>query len=131
MKKTLSNSLRVFMVAIAVMTSSLVSGQPQGGQQGPPPAPSAKQIKKTVSELAEEINLTKEQETKVLALYESHFEEMEEQMSSGSRPSRDKMEKLKTSFENKVKALLSDEQKTKFATYLKKQASRRPGPPRQ
>lgn len=127
MENIKSNSLRVFMMLVGVLTFSLVSAQPQGGgQQGPPPAPTTKQITKMVTELADEINLTEEQQTNVLALYKSHFKEVESKMSSGSRPSRTAMEKMKTTFETKVKAVLTTEQKKKYAAYMKKQESNRP-----
>jgi len=107
------------------------SGPPQGGrqQQGPPAIPAAKQIKSMVSDLSKEILLTDEQEAKVLKLYTTHFETIEEKTASG-RPDRNEMEKLKTTFENKIKALLTDNQKKLYTTYLKNNSPEKERPQR-
>ncbi|MGQ1785840.1 hypothetical protein [Saccharicrinis sp. GN24d3] len=130
MKNSVGKSLKALMVMVVVLSCGMVSGQPQGGerggQQGPPPIPSTKEIKAMVSDLADELDITDDQETKVLAVYQSHFKEVKSKMSSSSRPSRTEMEKMKATFETKVKELLTKEQQSKFAAYLKKQASQRP-----
>lgn len=100
-------------------------GGQRGGQQGPPPVPSTKQVKKMVTEIAEELTLTEEQETTVLKLYTEHFDTVRKKVSGNSRPNREEMESLEADFVKQVKELLSDEQKNKYTAYLKKQKSRR------
>ncbi|GAF01599.1 hypothetical protein [Saccharicrinis fermentans] len=131
MKKVMSNSLKGILMMMVALSCSLVSAQPQGGgqgggQQGPPPVPSTKEIKTMVSSLAQQLSMTEEQEAKVLVLYKNHFEEIKSEMSSNSRPSRTEMENKKAAFETKVKAVLTEEQQTKYAAYLKEQLSKRP-----
>ena len=127
----MSISLKGILVMMVALSCSLVSAQPQGGghgagPQGPPPTPSTKEIKTMVSKLAQELSMTDAQEAKVLELYKAHFEEVEGEMSSNARPSRTEMEKKKAAFETKVKAVLTEEQQTKYTAYLKEQSSKRP-----
>ena len=88
--------------------------------------PSDKQIKEMVGDLAEELALSTDQETKVLDLYQAHFAQVKEQTSGNSRPDREEMEKLKLAFEKQVKAELTKEQIVKYEAYLKKQSDQRP-----
>lgn len=126
-------NISVILLLIAMAMSSAVSAQPPGGggggQQGPPPIPNSKQIKKMVSKLSSELSLSEQQETKVLALYQDHYEQVEEATSNG-RPDRTKMEALKTSFEKNVKSELTEEQQDLYTEYLKKnQPQQRRGQP--
>lgn len=116
LKTTASLFMTAFMVVILTIT---MNAQPQGQRQGPPPAPSDEEIETMVDEIAEELALTNDQKTQVEAKYKAHFEEVSTLMKNG-RPERSKMEKLNSSFEKEVKALLTKEQKKKYETYLKK-----------
>lgn len=122
--------VKIFAVVLMITTAAFSQqrgGQgPQGNgqQQGPPPVPSAKEIKTMVSDLSKEILLSKEQETKVLSLYTAHFEEVESKTASG-RPDREEMEALKTSFETSVKKVLTKEQQVNYASYLKNNSPKR------
>lgn len=117
----------VFVLAV-LLISSIGYAQPQGGgqqgarPQGPPPIPNATQIKKIVKQLSTELSLTEEQETRVSALYISHFDDVKEKTKVGV-PIREEMEKLNVDFEKEVKSLLSKEQQKLYAAYLKKQAN--------
>lgn len=120
------------LVLIALVITTTACGQQRGGQgqqggqqQGPPAAPTAKEIKTMVSDLSKEILLKKDQETKVLALYTSHFEQIESKTKSG-RPDRSEMETLKSNFEKSVKNVLTADQQKLYTAYLKKQISERP-----
>lgn len=128
MKELIKKNLGKVMLFVAIIAAGSVNAQPQGGgqQQGPPPIPDAEQIEKMVSDLAGEIGMTESQETEILALYTDHFKTVESEMSSGSKPDRTEMEKLKTTFENKVKELLTEDQQTQYVAFLKKQESERP-----
>lgn len=128
MKQTVRNYLGAALMLLALTGSNLINAQPPGGgQQGPPPIPNTKQIKEMVSDLADEISLSTEQEEDVLELYIEHFEEVEEQTSGNARPDRQEMEALKTKFESEVKALLSEEQQEQFTAYQKKNQQQRGG----
>lgn len=121
-KSILSTTL--ILLSLSVFAQGPGGGQ-RGGQQGPPPVPNAKQIKKMVADLATEINLTAEQETAVLRLYTEHFEDVKAMTSGSSRPDREKMEALKVNLEKSVKALLNADQNKVYESYLKKQDSQR------
>nr|WP_319481361.1 hypothetical protein [uncultured Draconibacterium sp.] len=118
----LISSVSIVIMLILIGTSSVIFAQPPGGggggQQGPPPIPNSKQIKKMVANLADEISLSDDQETKILAIYQEHFAEVKKATSSG-RPDRSTMEALKSGMENKVKAVLNEEQQEQFTAYIK------------
>ena len=121
-------TLKTNLIVVLLFVSSILFAQPggqKGRQQGPPPILNANQIQEMVSQLAEEISLSDEQEEKVMELYVAHFEDVEEKTSGNSRPTREEMEALKSDFENKVKALLSKEQQKGFETFIKKQVPKR------
>lgn len=123
----------VKIFAVILMISTAAFSQQRGGQrggqrpqgsnqqQGPPAAPTAKEIKTMVSSLSKEILLTKDQETEVLSLYTAHFEDM----TASGRLDRDEMETLKSDFEKSVKNTLTKEQQTLYAAYLKKQGGQK------
>lgn len=108
----------IFIIAMAI--SNVLHAQPPGGQQGPPPVPNTKQIKKMVASLAREISLDEAQEEKVLAIYTENFADVKKVTGTG-RPDRSKMEALKTELEKDVNAILNEEQQEQFTAYLKKQ----------
>lgn len=119
---------KTFLTLAILLISGFGFAQPpgggqRGGQQGPPPIPNEKQIKVMVSDLADEISLSEDQETTILELYIEHFEEIEEQTSGNKRPDREEMESMKTLFEEHVKEELTKDQIKKYEAYLKKQAS--------
>lgn len=130
MKNKVKKYLKAVLLVVAVLVSGLTYAQPPGGQgggkQGPPPVPTDTQIEKMVDDMADEVGLSETQETKVLALYKEHFAEVKAKTSGNSRPDRSEMEALKTTFEKEVKALLSSEQKTKYAAYQKKNQQQKP-----
>ncbi|WP_372650947.1 hypothetical protein [Draconibacterium sp.] len=116
----LVSTVSIIIMLILIGTGNVIFAQSPSGQQGPPPIPNSKQIKKMVAELAEDISLNEKQEKQVLTIYQEHFADVKKATSTG-RPDRSKMEALKTGMENKVKAVLTEEQQVQFAAYLKKQ----------
>ncbi|SFS38727.1 hypothetical protein SAMN04488006_0964 [Lutibacter maritimus] len=117
------NKIWKMLVVVLVITTT-ACGQQRGGQEGPPALPTAKEIKTMVSDLSKEILLSDEQEAKVLKLYTAHFEEIKEKTSAG-RPDRNEMEALKTSLEKEITSILSKDQQTKYASFLKKKPLRK------
>ncbi len=124
MKRVTKHLGKLLLLAVIFATGSIFA-QPQG-QQGPPPIPDEEKIEEMVSDLAKEINLSDSQQEDVLELFTNHFNEVKEQMESGSRPSREDMEELKKDFEEDVKEILTEEQQAKFESYMKKQEKNRP-----
>lgn len=129
MKTKMKSRFGIMMAAVVMLlATNAVVAQP-GGQQGPPPAPSSKQVKQMVTEMADEIALTAEQQETITKLYLVHFEEVEKTMEAG-RPDRETMDALKSEFEKKVNAELTEEQQKKYAAYMKKNAPEERGPGR-
>jgi argininosuccinate synthase len=120
MKLKMSEIWKVVVVALVVTTTACGQQRVQrGGQQGLPEIPNTKQIERMVSNLADEISLSKEQEANILELYTAHFKEVKEKTKSG-RPDRKEMELLRTDFEKGVKAVLTGEQHELYDAYQKK-----------
>jgi len=127
--KTMKSAFVLFiLLAGSVSFAQPPGGGQRAGQQGPPPVPNDKQIEKMVSDLSENLSLSKEQEVKILDLYKEHFAEMKEMTSGNNRPDREEMEALASAFEKKVKSVLTEEQVSRYEAYLKKQ--NRQGPQR-
>lgn len=79
-----------------------------------------------VSDLADNLSLSEEQEVKILDLYKDHFKQVKEKTSGNSHPKREEMDALKLTFEKQVKDELTEEQISKYKVYLKKQTSQKP-----
>ncbi|NPD84130.1 hypothetical protein HNS38_05130 [Lentimicrobium sp. L6] len=127
MKQSKKNILSVLALSIVLLFSGITFAQaPKGDGPQKPPVPNEKQVKKMVNELAEELELSDKQETEILAVYQSHFNEVKDKTSGKEKPKKEEMDALKSSFEKEVKALLSEEQQSKYKTYIKKQEHRKP-----
>ncbi len=127
MKQSKKNILSVLLLSFALLISGMSFAQaPRGGQKQKPPVPNEKQVKKMVTELSEELELSDEQEEQVLEVYQEHFKEVKEKTSGEKRPDREDMDAMKTSFEIKIKALLSNEQQIKFEDYMDKHKQNKP-----
>ena len=118
--KTIKTISLVMIICVAFLSNSTYAkpqGGQRGGQQGPPPIPSAKQIKKMINELTTEISLSEPQELEVLELYTNHFKEIKDKIKSG-RPDRDEMQSIRKNFEDDVKEVLSEDQQELYTRYL-------------
>ena len=76
-----------------------------------------------VTDLANDVALSIDQKTKVIALYKDHFTQVKAKTSGNSRPKREEMEALDRDLEKLVKAELTEEQVIKYEKYIKKQGS--------
>ncbi len=114
-----------FMLICGLSFAQPPGGGQRGGQQGPPSLPSSKQIKKMVAEIGEKVELSEEQEEKVLEIYNEHFEAVEKKVSGSNRPDRSEMEALKSEMEKEVKAEMTKDQITRYEAYLKEQQNNR------
>lgn len=127
MKQSKKNILSVLMLSFALLVSGMTFAQPQrGGKQQKPSVPNEKQVIKMVDKLSDELELSDTQEKEVLVIYQDHFEEVREKTSGDARPKREEIDALKSSLEKEVKALLNEEQQTKFEDYLKEQEQNKP-----
>lgn len=133
MKTNFKKTARIIvMLVVSIFGNSFSQAQPgqQGGKQGPPPMPNSKQITKMVDELATELTLSTDQKTKVSALYVAHFKEAQSLINNkdAGEDQRAAMDKLKSVFETKVKAVLTADQQKKYIAYMKKNDPKQ-GPP--
>lgn len=117
-KKTAKLVLVLCLTLIVSVMNAQKQGHQGGGQKGPPPIPTDKEIKEMVSDLSDEISLNEDQEAEILDIYTAHFKEVEEKTKSG-KPDRKEMESLRTDFEKEVKAELTKEQQKQYTTYQK------------
>ena len=127
-------------VLLTVVTAAGL--QAQRGQR-PPGPPDQTQVKQMMEKLAAALSLTEDQKKQIAELFTAHFKEMGDLIKNsgeaegpgeGGPAGRDhsEMEKLRKEFEGKVKALLTEEQKNKFAEFMKNHdpRSRQPMPKR-
>ena len=117
-KKTLKHTLLLCIVLIGSAAIAQQKSPQVGGQQGPPPVPTNKEIKEMVSDMSKEVLLNEDQEEEILELFTAHFNEVEEKTKSG-RPDRNEMESIKINFEKEVNSVLTKEQQKQYATYQK------------
>jgi Spy/CpxP family protein refolding chaperone len=103
------------------------------GQRGP-------NQERELQQLTQVLSLAADQQAQVKSLLAERREKMEELRKSGSgsdassqgaQPSREQMEAIRNDTDNKIAALLNDDQKTKFAAWQqqrKERMERRQGP---
>lgn len=99
------------LILTAGMTTNIAYAQ--RGTGGPPPMPTETQIAAMIEEVDEALVLSERQKTSISELYYVHFEEVTALMEDG-RPSQDAMDAIRSDFESKIQAELSDEQFEKF-----------------
>jgi len=124
--KTITTILAIAFMLTCSLTFAQPGGGGQGGQQGPPPVPNDTQIEKMVTDLANEVALSTDQKTKVIALYKDHFTQVKAKTSGNSRPKREEMEALDRNLEKLVKAELTEEQTSKYEAWLKEKSKQQP-----
>lgn len=114
-----NNSIFIALIGVLLISCNLIA-QPQD-EQHPPLLPDSNKIVQMVDELATALSLNEEQRTQVSELHFTHFKEagelMEKNKAQGEK-GREVMDALRKDFEEQVKALLSDEQKVQFETFL-------------
>ena len=113
---------------IAVLLGTAMSMAQPGGQRNMDPEEMAK---RQTEQLKEALGLNEDQEKKVYDLNLENakkraemFEEMRES-GSGFEGMRDKMEALREDENKKMKAILTDEQWTKYEKYMEERRNRR------
>ncbi len=126
--------LAVRVCALAVCSAAL-STAPMMVAQGPGGGGGGRGMMSPQSQLdamSQTLNLTDDQKPKVLAILTDSQKQMMDLRNSGGDPAdmRPKMMAIRTGQADKIKALLTDEQKKKYDDMLAAQANRgRGGPP--
>lgn len=122
MKNRIRISTRIIL-ATAMLFLGCQIGLAQRNQGGPPPIPDQEQIEQMVSKMSKVLELTNDQEKIILEKYENHFKLIESKMKEG-KPDRSVMEAIKNDFENEIKEVLNEDQKTKYEKLMKKEQKR-------
>jgi Spy/CpxP family protein refolding chaperone len=98
-------------------------GPPQGEMRGRGP-----NAEREISQLTVVLSLTPEQQTQVKALLQERRSKVEALRSGETPPSREQMEVIRKDTDNKISALLNDDQKPKFAAWQQRRMQGRRGP---
>ncbi len=118
----ISNFVKYVIIALGLFLITNVTYAQSHGKKGPPPIPDNSSVEKMVDNLALELELSKDQKSKVSNLYTEHFDLMrqmaEESKVTGKKASRKAMETIKSDFESNVKAFLTKEQQIKYDEYI-------------
>ncbi|MGD0893937.1 MAG: hypothetical protein ABR923_20635 [Terracidiphilus sp.] len=96
--------------------------QDQMRHRGPNP-------ERELAQMTDALTLTPDQQTQIKPLLAERRQKMEALRASGERPTRQQMEAVRQDTDAKINALLTDEQKTKYAAWEKGRMERRRGGP--
>lgn len=118
----------IVLALLFTPTPSIASAQ-HGQHDRKPKAMTEKEIETIVDDLAEKLALNQVVKGQVLSLFKAHHKEIEEARSQGNKPTHEEMEKRRAVFESKVKALLTEEQRMLFDTFMSKQRPKRQDKP--
>lgn len=119
------NRYLLFVVLGGLLFAGVALAQPPHGGNQPPALPDSARIAELMDEMATALSLTAEQKLAVSALHFDFFADAKDLMEQhpGDRDShRRAMDSLKSDLDKQVKALLTDEQKAKYDTFVKSHA---------
>lgn len=119
-KQNRFNTGILIIMATMLFISGNLLAQQQPDRNPPPKPPSTEEVNKMVDELSTALSLSKKQQTEVSELFTAHFNSVGE--SNGGKEgngSPEEMEKNRKDFEEQIKSLLNDEQKTEFDNFMK------------
>lgn len=128
MNKFLKHATRLGAVALCSAALCTLPGMAQGGGRG---MMTPEQRQAQFDQMAAAVGLTPEQIPQVKAIQDETMKKMMELRESGGDPSemRPKMMAINGDQTTKIKALLTDDQKAKYDTYLASRPQRGPGGP--
>jgi len=118
-----SMAARTGVVALcmaALSTAPMLAQGPGGGRM--PMTPEAR-----VAAIDKAVTLTDDQKTKITAIFTADSQKMADLRASGDPDMRTKMMAMRSDENDKIKALLTDDQKPKFDAYLASMPQGRPG----
>ena len=116
----------LLMAAVLATTSCALwsqsdQAQPGGGMRRGP------NIERELGQLTQALTLTADQQTQVKALLEQRRGKMEALRAGGTQPTREQMEGIRKDTDAKITALLSDDQKAKYAAWQQQRMEQRRG----
>lgn len=114
------NTGKLLIMATMLFISGNLLAQQQPDRNPPPKPPSTEEVNKMVDELSTNLSLSESQKKQVSDLFTTHFNSVGE--SKGGKEgngSPEEMGKNRKDFEEQIKSLLNDEQKTEFDNFMK------------
>ena len=116
----------LLIIASMLFISGNLLAQQQPERNGPPKPPSTEEVNKMVDDLSAKLSLNKTQKQKVSDLYTAHFNNVRESMGNKEgKGNPEEMQQKRKDFEEQVKRLLNDEQKTEFDKFVKNNMSQK------
>ncbi len=108
------------IIATILFISGNLLAQQQPERNQPPKPPTVTEVNKMVDDLSVKLSLDKVQKQKVSDLFTAHFNNDRESMGNKEgKGSPEEMQQKRKDFEEQVKSLLNDEQKTEFDKFVK------------
>lgn len=115
---------KIAILTLLVFSASIVALKAQGPQPGERPS-IEDMVERTVTDLAKEMTLTDKEQTSIKEIFTSFFTEMDELHESNEKPDMTKFKELEGKRDEKIKALLSEDN---YKSYLKVMESQKRPP---
>ncbi|MBU1095357.1 MAG: hypothetical protein CVV23_11210 [Ignavibacteriae bacterium HGW-Ignavibacteriae-2] len=110
----------LLIIALLFFISGNILAQQKPERNGPPKPPSTSEVNKMVDELSTNLSLSETQKKEISTLYTSHYNNIRESFDNqAGKTSPQEMQQKRKDFEEQIKSLLSDEQKTAFDKFVK------------
>lgn len=117
----MKNTIMLFLAM--VLAGFTTASAQQGGQR----RTAEERTKATIERLTTQLSLTKDQQTKLDTIYLAYNKELDKVFASGERPDRETMQKSRAALDEKVKAVLTEDQYKKYQEEQAKMRERRGG----
>ncbi len=124
--------IHIYSTILLLLVSLFSYAQPSrgGGQRGPhgqrgeqsgqkPKILTELQFEQIIGDLEIELALNEEQKKSISTSFYDNLAAVKELTSGSERPNKSKMDSLRTQFHNNIKAVLTEEQYSKFESYMK------------
>lgn len=112
----------LLIIATMLFISGNILAQQQPGQDRnqPPKSPSTTEVNKMVDDLSTNLSLSESQKKEVSQLFTAHFNNVKGSIGNKEgKGSPEEMQQKRKDFEEQVKSLLNDKQKTGFDEFMK------------
>lgn len=128
-RKVAARTCALALCSAALSTTPMLAQGGQGGMGGGGGRGMQMSPQSQLDAMSSQLSLTDEQKPKVLAILEDSNKKMTDLRNSGGDPQemRPKMMAIRTDQQDKIKALLTDEQKTKYDAMIEAQQQRMRG----
>jgi Spy/CpxP family protein refolding chaperone len=104
------------------------AGPPDGAPNGQMRQRGAGGVERELAQLTGVLSLTPDQQPQIKGVLEERRGKMEALRANGAQPTREQMEGIRKDTDAKINALLTDDQKAKFADWQKQRMEHRRGP---